>query len=180
VFGDDFAKGEVLEKAASFSASVLRRDAGSVQLVAAIRTLGQSILARIPAYLPHVEKVPWQSNVQQLPVSVRAAEYTRENGEFIRELESGTVMQKGHSIRFEAHLFLGLPQDFFVKWRVVNTGEEAARANELRGTFYGEGDGKVHWESTLYTGVHWVEAFVVNRRDNKCVGRSERFFVVIE
>jgi hypothetical protein len=89
-------------------------------------------------------------------------------------------MQKHCSIRFEAHLFLGLPPDFFVKWRVVNTGEEAARANGLRGTFYGEGDGKVHWESTLYTGVHWVEAFLVNRRNNKCVGRSERFFVVIE
>jgi hypothetical protein len=87
VFGDDFAKGEVFEKAVSFSASVLRRDAGSVQLVAAIRTVGKSILARIPAYLPHVEKVPWQSNVQQLPVNVRAGEYTRENGEFIRELE---------------------------------------------------------------------------------------------
>jgi uncharacterized CHY-type Zn-finger protein len=180
VFGDDFAKGEVLVKAASFSASVLHRDASSVELVAAIRTVGKSILACIPKYLPHIEKVPWQSNVYQLPVSVQAGEYTRENGEFIRELESGTVMQKHRSIRFEAHLFLGLPRDFFVKWRVVNTGEEAARANRLRGTFYGEGDGKMHWESTLYTGVHWVEAFVVNRRDNKCVGQSQRFFVVIE
>jgi len=179
VLGDDFAKGEVVKKAVSVAAFALREDANSRELVAAIKCMGISIINRIPVNLPYIEKAPWYFDKRRISVMVRADEYTQENGNFIRKLDSGMVMQKNRSIRFEAYLQSGLPRTFFIRWRVVNTGEEAVEANGLRGSFY-KGDGTVRWESTLYTGVHWIEAFVINQRTNTCMGKSDRFFVVIE
>jgi hypothetical protein len=67
-----------------------------------------------------------------------------------------------------------------VQWQVVNSDEDAWRANGLRGGFYESKPRGVRWETTEYRGVHWVQAFVVRKRDRLCVGRSERFFVIIE
>ena len=78
------------------------------------------------------------------------------------------------------HVPSGLPNGYEIRWRVVNTGEEAVRARQLRGTFYHSYDRIYRDEPTKYTGVHWVEAFIVNMRNRTCVGRSERFFVVIQ
>jgi len=66
-----------------------------------------------------------------------------------------------------------------VRWRVVNTDQEAARAGGLRGGFYKSDRPGARWESTAYHGAHLVEAFVIRKRDNVCVGQSDRFFVVI-
>lgn len=182
VFGDDFAKGEVIKKAVSVSAVALqeREGASSQKLVEVIKSFGVSILDRIPLNLPHIKKAPWNFDKRKISVVVRADEYTQDKGNFIRKLEIGMVMQKNRSIRFEAYLPLGLPRTFFVRWRVVNTGEEAVELNGLRGGFYKGDSDTVRWESTSYTGVHWVEAFVINQRTNTCMGKSDRFFVVIE
>jgi hypothetical protein len=72
------------------------------------------------------------------------------------------------------------PSEYDVKWQVVNTDREAANANALRGGFYGSKPAGRRWERTLYRGVHWVQAFVVLKRSGRCIGRSDRFFVVIE
>lgn len=164
----------------SVSAVALREGANSRDLVAAIKSIGVSILNIIPFNLPYIEKAPWRFDKHRISVAIRADEYSQEKGNFIRKLDSGMVMQKERSIRFEAYLPLGLPRTFFVRWRVVNTGEEAVEANGLRGGFYKGDSDTVRWESTSYTGVHWVEAFVVNQRTNTCMGKSDRFFVVIE
>jgi hypothetical protein len=67
-----------------------------------------------------------------------------------------------------------------VKWRVVNTDTAAAGAHALRGGFYDSDAPSQRWEKTEYRGAHWVEAFVIRKRDQTCVGQSERYFVVIE
>jgi len=69
------------------------------------------------------------------------------------------------------------PAPYTVHWQVVNTGNEAATAGQLRGDFYpaDQNSGDVHWESTLYSGVHWVEAFIV--RNGACVARSGKKYV---
>jgi len=61
----------------------------------------------------------------------------------------------------------------------VNTGREAAAARQLPGDFETSETTSpgVRWERTLYTGTHWVEAFVV--KEGICVARSGRKHVHI-
>jgi hypothetical protein len=79
---------------------------------------------------------------------------------------------KNVSLRFEVET--NAPQPYEVKWQVVNTGKEAAEADDLRGDFYSSDrpGTTVWWESTAYNGTHWVEAFIV--KDGNCVARSNR------
>ena len=63
---------------------------------------------------------------------------------------------------------------------MTNTGREAKIANSLRGGFYDselvEGK-KVRKESTLYTGRHYVEAYLI--KQGICYGKSSPFEVNI-
>jgi hypothetical protein len=173
VFCDDFAAGEALEKGARVAAAVMGDLAAtSASMIERIRALGRRALVTFPHRLPHVEALPWRVHGQQA-IDIRA---TQGGAPF----ESGDILQKGRSLQFEAHLPTGLPNSFEIKWRVVNTGEEAGRARALRGKFYSSERRFYRTESTAYTGVHWVEAFIVNTRNQTCAGRSERFFVVIQ
>jgi hypothetical protein len=88
------------------------------------------------------------------------------------------AIPKDHNLKFFAKT--NVPPPFDVSWQVVNTGEEARRANQLRGDFYpGEGnDGLERKESTKYKGKHWIECFVI--KDGKCVARSGEFVVNIK
>lgn len=81
------------------------------------------------------------------------------------------------ALRFEAST--NTPEPYEVHWQVVNTGEEARRANGLRGNFYdGEGPyGRVRWETTLYAGTHWIEAFIV--KNGVSAARSGQTYVRI-
>jgi len=61
-------------------------------------------------------------------------------------------------------------------WQVVNTGEAAKLANDLRGNiFLGN---QVRWEHTKYKGKHWIECFIV--QNGYCIARSGKFFVNIK
>lgn len=71
-----------------------------------------------------------------------------------------------------------VPKPFKVFWQVVNTGDEAYRAGQLRGDFYdSDSSGRTRTESTKYTGTHWVEGFVI--KDDVCVARTGEFIVNI-
>jgi hypothetical protein len=65
-------------------------------------------------------------------------------------------------------------------WRVTNTDEAAARENALRGRFENPESDNSRWENLKYRGVHLVEAFVIRKRDDKIVGQSPVFRVMIE
>lgn len=73
-----------------------------------------------------------------------------------------------------------VPEPHWIRWQVVNTGEEAFRAQQPRGDFYEseDSDNHIRWESTSYRGTHWVEAFVLNNQ-RICVARSGRVYVKI-
>lgn len=97
-------------------------------------------------------------------------------------VNDASAVPKEVEILFEAKV----PDDvrgFDIHWQVVNTGDEAAAANCLRGSIEksesaGRG-GRFHrTEPTGYRGRHWIEAFAVRR--GKCIGRSGRFYVNIE
>lgn len=91
-------------------------------------------------------------------------------------LRSGAPVSKLWSLRFEART--DIPHPYEVFWQVVNTGQEARNANQLRGGFY---DGATYkgarqWrESTAYTGQHWVECFII--KSERVVARSGPFVV---
>jgi hypothetical protein len=59
-------------------------------------------------------------------------------------------------------------------------GRAAWQDNALRGEFYPPENDNTRWESLKYRGVHLVEAFVIQRRDNRLAGQSEAFRVMIE
>jgi hypothetical protein len=65
-------------------------------------------------------------------------------------------------------------------WRVTNTDEAAASENALRGKFEKPESDNSRWESLKYRGVHLVEAFVIRKRDDRIVGKSPAFRVMIE
>lgn len=88
------------------------------------------------------------------------------------------AIPKNHNLKFFANT--NVPPPFEVSWQIVNTGEEARHANQLRGDFYpGEGnDGLERKESTKYKGKHWIECFII--KDGKCVAKSGEFMVNIK
>lgn len=92
---------------------------------------------------------------------------------------NSSPLPKHYSLRFEARTDIHRP--FKVYWQVVNTGEEAATDNCLRGGFYqglAERGDLVRKEGTLYKGTHWIECFIV--KNDECVARSGEFIVNIK
>jgi hypothetical protein len=185
VFGDNFATDLVVERAGQVASMVLAESTSvGRDIVDAVSQFGPAILAKIPRSLPHVQRPMWHMSTtgKAIPVQIRANQYDERNRTRLGSLRSGDVMPKHREILFRAVTTTGLPfsrPDYDVHWRVVNTDKEAAGAGALRGGFYPSDPAGSRWESTLYRGAHWVEAFVIRRRDKVCVGQSERFFVVI-
>ena len=176
VFGDEFAKGITIKKDACALAPLY---AFANRWLAARREHGRQVLNRFPTNQDHVAAPVWLVDNKQ-PVTVAAGQSTDKNGAIKCELTSGDFVPRNRWIKFTARCRTGIPNSFSVWWRVVNSGGHAAREGQLRGGFVRSASPGVRWESTKYRGVHWVEAFVVNSRTNRCVGKSEPFFVVIE
>jgi hypothetical protein len=120
----------------------------------------------------------------RVSLEIRATLHDQRNGPSQGAITSGTVLQKNKSILFEAFAGNGIPiariPELKVQWQVVNTDRDAFQARQLRGGFYHADKPGKRWESSQYRGIHWVEAFAIRKRDEKCVGRSSPFFVVIE
>lgn len=180
VFGDEFAKDEVREAAATVSKAVLFSEARDLDLVAAIKR-GAVNLARFP-FLPHAKKPTWKMVRQAQRISVKIYGYNHEYRDDSTGIafSSGSPVPKNKELKFKATQKNGLPfpPKYTTYWQVVNSGEAAERMGQLRGEF-NQGVNGIRWESTSYLGVHWVQAYVINNR-NQCVGQSDRFFVVIE
>jgi hypothetical protein len=186
IFGDEWGRdlqaGRIVEEA-SIAPVSLAKKSGFTDLVQTVKSRGASILAGLTAVLPWVKTPPWQIASNPSTVLVTATIHDREGGPSCGQLFLGTIIPKNRHILFQAVSSAGMPfssDDYDVQWQVVNTDQEAGTANALRGGFYRSNSPGRRWERTLYRGVHWVQAFLVRRRDVRCAGRSERFFVVVE
>ncbi|WBM79854.1 hypothetical protein KIV56_17050 [Cryobacterium breve] len=72
---------------------------------------------------------------------------------------------------------LALRGPYEIYWKIRNYGEEAKRANSLRGDIQKD-TGTQSWsESTLSVGRHYVEAMIV--KDGVCVAKSRQDVIVI-
>ena len=125
--------------------------------------------------ISHHQKSKWAEHLIE-NVSIRA-KYFR-NGFRWKEIKSGMALNKHGNLRFEVQV--NELKDYEIWWQVTNTGKEAERENCLRGDFYSselvEGK-KVRKESTLYTGHHYVEAYLI--KNGSCYGKSSPFEVNI-
>lgn len=187
VFGDAFAAGEAKE-AGCFSESLTKSAALVVaghfrDLVDLVKVGGRGALPARITRLPYVHRPKWRTAPQQYSVKVAAELLMSLKGTYIRPVTSLEPLQKGRAIRFTAMSNIGAPfstNEFKVEWRVTNTDKEAYDAKALRGDFYRSDSGVSRSEELSYRGVHFVEAFLVRKRDNRLCGTSEPFYVVIE
>lgn len=92
---------------------------------------------------------------------------------------SGTINRVPKHASLEFTVKANAPDPYEVLWQVTNTGEEARKANALRGGFeHGKGHrGESKSESTLYFGSHIVQAFIV--KDSVIVAKSRELVVRI-
>jgi hypothetical protein len=192
VFGEDFAKSAVVEKAARVSdearalvESTALTPPGFVgDLVTLFTRFGRRALPANFDRLPHKQRPRWRSlPVPLFQVSVIATRHASRNGVWIDTPSSGAgPLPKRNWLRFMARTGMGTPisHDYEIHWRVTNTDQEAKRANALRGGFERSNDGSSRWERLEYRGVHTVEAFIVRKRDQMLVAQSAPFYVVIE
>jgi len=95
-------------------------------------------------------------------------------------IKSEQTLLSGGDLEFTANVSGLKNQHYEIHWQVVNTGEEALRADGLRGNFFVSRDQdhpKHNHENTQYQGTHWIECFII--MNNICVARSGRFYVNI-
>ena len=102
-----------------------------------------------------------------------------ETNVYWKNFKSGQPLLKGKRLKFK--LNTNVPQPFSVFWQVVNTGQEARDAGQLRGEISehsGNNSSDIfRTESTSFTGDHWVEGFVI--KDGRCVAKTGEFVVSI-
>lgn len=126
----------------------------------------------------HREEPPWAS-VLDGEVRIERAVYQRHGFQPKEFSADSPPLPKRCSLRFEADT--NVPKPYGVFWQIVNTGSAAENAKGLRGGF-DEGivsSGKLtKTESTLYTGKHSIECFIV--KDGLLAARSGQFIVNIQ
>jgi len=110
--------------------------------------------------------------------AVRIMEATFSRNGFRAEViaSDGHPLEKGGSLRFVAQTTV--PAPYKVYWQIVNSGEEAERAANLRGRFeYVEKGTLTRQETTEYSGPHSIECFIV--KNGGLAARSQPFIVNI-
>ncbi len=123
----------------------------------------------------HRRAPQWHVAATRYKASI-TARYTRNGFRPTAFTNNSSPLSKHAGLVFEAET--DVPKPYKVHWQVVNTGDEAYRAGQLRGEFYESGGtGRTRHEGTRYSGMHWVECFII--KDGVCVARSGEFVVNI-
>jgi Adenylyl/Guanylyl and SMODS C-terminal sensor domain/Second Messenger Oligonucleotide or Dinucleotide Synthetase domain len=183
----DFSEA-IKSKAPAFAATRLAPALGSMTMEYATITLGLTqrssfALAKVSepqvptlSNASHCERLRWPEQLSHR-AAIRGGLYSRLYGKKQLWPLTSRSVPKHRGLRFS--LETNVPTPYEVWWQVVNTGREAQSDNGLRGGFVTatETNNKIHWESTLYTGTHWIEAFII--KSGVCVARSGRTYVKI-
>lgn len=187
VFGDEFAKSENVKKTEALavqrvSAMLLETAAHLDTLVDSVVDFGVSILPARFKTPSHLRQPPWEyaSNVSRSVETI--AEYANTRSAKRHAVQSGEALPRRGGLWFDVRVnkFQPLPANCYVRWRITNTGAIAIALKMGRGGFEHPTEGNRRWEGLSYRGVHMAEAFVIRRSDNRIVGYSEPFYVVIK
>jgi hypothetical protein len=188
VFGDDFAKSEVTEKASRISAIACESNGylGRLftDLVEGVRAVGIKALPNGFNKLSHMERPKWKkANDLKIDINIKATVHADwHSPDVVKAGLSLDPQQAGNWMRFIA-LGAGnipFPETYTVKWRITNTDMAARNAKSLRGEIYSSQSHGQRWEQLSYRGVHMVEAFLIRKSDERQIGSSSIFYVVIE
>lgn len=189
VFGDNFAENEskraaeTVSEAMSISNESFEVGESFRDLVDMVRYKGISALPSFLHRLPHIQRPKWRQASQKISVKVTAELKREENSPALRHVQSGELLQAGNWIQFTAWDASRNPlstRDFSIRWRVTNTDKIAAAAGSLRGEFYRSDKESSRTEHLAYRGVHFVEAFVIRKRDDRQIGQSSPFYIIVE
>ncbi|WP_137387890.1 SMODS domain-containing nucleotidyltransferase [Rhodoligotrophos defluvii] len=188
VFGDEFAKGENVKKAEASAmqqarALLMEGAAHLDSLVDSVIDFGISILPpgfRTPAHLqaPRWQPAENMSRNVQVFAEYRASQHSDKG----YRISSGEALPPRGGLWFDVRVnkFQTVPADCYVRWRITNTGAVAIALKKGRGGFEKPTDGDRRWEALEYRGVHMAEAFIIRGSDDRLVGFSEPFYVVIK
>lgn len=187
VFGDEFAKGEDVQKA---EASAMKRTSALLMegaahldsLVDDVIDFGTSILPSWFKTPAHIQPPRWRpaENVSR-NVQVFAGYASKKTGRTY-PVNSGEALPPRGGVWFDVSVnkFQIVPADCYVRWRITNTGVIAMALKKGRGGFESPTEGNRRWEDLEYRGVHMAEAFIIRKSDDRLVGYSEPFYVVIQ
>ena len=132
--------------------------------------------------MDHKRKLPYPTRLDSKRKHVRLDVSYYSGDKRISGIESnGPTLLPHLKLRFKAKTTVKMPYN--VLWQVVNTGDHAKKEDGLRGEFFEARDMNFqnhnlyleNWESTMYTGQHSIQCFVI--KDEVCVARSESFLV---
>lgn len=188
VFGDEFAKNENAAKAEASAkqktTALLMEGAAHLDgLVDSVIDFGISILPswfRTPAHLQSPRWPPAEHVSRN--VQVFAEHRAHQNSGKVYPINTGEALPPRGGLWFDVRVnkFQSVPADCYVRWRITNTGAVAMALKKGRGGFETPTDGNRRWEALEYHGVHMAEAFIIRRSDDRLVGFSEPFYVVIK
>jgi hypothetical protein len=188
VFGDEFAKDENVTKteasAKRKATALLMEGAAHLDgLVDSVIDFGTSILPswfRTPAHLQPPRWLPAEHVSRN--VQVFAEHRAHKNSGKVYPINTGEALPPRGGLWFDVRVnkFQTVPADCYVRWRITNTGAVAMAIKKGRGGFETPTDGNRRWEALEYRGVHMAEAFIIRRSDDRLVGFSEPFYVVIK
>ena len=138
--------------------------------------------------VPWRNATPWPVDIK-FDVDLRGKYGKNKHGTQWQDFaNNGPPLSKHLYLRFQGQT--NTPKPYRVFWQVVNTGSEASNCGGLRGEItasstVGAGGlqstsvpGPLRFESTLYTGMHWIECFII--KDGVCVARSSPYVVNIK
>jgi hypothetical protein len=188
VLGDDFAKAEPVKKSEAFalaSANACLR-AGAAHLnefVNFVVDYGVSVIPPAFRFIPHQMQPQWALADQTFKNVVVSAQYSQtRSGSRLHRIQNGEAVPPRGGLWFDVRVekMSPVPSDYYVRWRITNTGAVALALKKGRGDFYSPTEGIRRWEGLEYRGVHLAEAFIVRRSDNRLVGLSDPFHVVIQ
>lgn len=124
----------------------------------------------------HRQKPPFKLPIHQI-LGIRAT--VTMNGNSYPYENNSSAIPKNCGIDFDLIVSPKLLNGgYTVKWQVVNTGDEALRADSLRGGFETGINSTKRHEGTEYQGTHYIQAFLLKR--GKCIAMSKEFVVNIQ
>jgi hypothetical protein len=89
--------------------------------------------------------------------------------------QTGGWVPKGCDLHFKA--LTNVTGDYQLFWKIKNEGEEAAKADQLRGQIQAGTPGQEHFEQTLYRGNHYVECYIV--QNGICIAQNHRRVTIV-